>query len=604
MTTGSLTASIEGRCIIGKSAPKPPDPKETAAASTSTNVGSAIANAFMGNISEYGPDGSTRVEATGEHKWVDPYTGQSYTIPTFSRYTELSEAQQAIKNQSDAAELNLAGLANQQSGFLQDYLAKPFNLSGAPAAGDSSAVGLPDYQAFGNGPALATGIGSAGSIQNSIGKVGKTQTDLKGAGSIQNSLGKTGAIQSNIASGGAIQRGIGGAGDITRSYETDFSADRQRVEDALMARMNPQLDRDRAALEQRLANQGLQPGSQAYNRAIDEANRSATEARYGAILGAGQEQSRLVGLANQAASFQNSAQQQAYDQLMGAGQFANAAQAQQYGQNANDAAFANSAQAQRLQKALAEGGFKNAAQQQNYNQILASGQFANAARQQRFDQEIGKAGLANAAQQQMYDQEIGKANLQNNAMQQMADNAYRATAGNNAQQDQSFNAQMAQVSAQNAARTQWMQEQFAARSQPINEITALLSGGQVSHPTFMGANMPQIPTTDVAGLINTNYAQQMQGYQAKQQALGGLLGGVGSLVGTFLSDDNAKKDKTRLGDVKGEMGLWSYRYKGEPKTTPKHVGLMASEVEREKPSAIKRKDGLRYVNYPKALGGK
>jgi hypothetical protein len=86
--------------------------------------------------------------------------------------------------------------------------------------------------------------------------------------------------------------------------------------------------------------------------------------------------------------------------------------------------------------------------------------------------------------------------------------------------------------------------------------------------------------------------------------LGGLFTGIGQGIGNWIvSDDDAKKNKKRHGKVDGEMGLWTFNYRGEPAGTPKHVGLMASEVEKEKPSAVKRgKDGLRRVDYGKALG--
>jgi hypothetical protein len=153
-------------------------------------------------------------------------------------------------------------------------------------------------------------------------------------------------------------------------------------------------------------------------------------------------------------------------------------------------------------------------------------------------------------------------------------------------------------------RGQATQEQLAEDNQRINQISALLSGGQVTQPNFMNTPTSNIPTTDVAGIINNNYAQQMQAYQQNQQGLGGLFSGIGAGVGKLigLSDDDEKKNKTRHGDVEGEMGLWSFNYKDEPAGTPKRIGLMASEVEKEKPSAVKRKDGVRYVDYGKALG--
>lgn len=109
-------------------APKAPDPKETAAAQTGTNVTTALANAQLGNVNQYGPDGSVTYSTNGGQTFRDPTTGADYFIPQYEQRTTLSPQQQAIKSQTDAAELNLGSLANQQSSFLKDYLAKPVNL--------------------------------------------------------------------------------------------------------------------------------------------------------------------------------------------------------------------------------------------------------------------------------------------------------------------------------------------------------------------------------------------------------------------------------------------------------------------------------------------
>lgn len=154
-------------------------------------------------------------------------------------------------------------------------------------------------------------------------------------------------------------------------------------------------------------------------------------------------------------------------------------------------------------------------------------------------------------------------------------------------------------------RGQASQELLTEDNQRINQISALMSGGQVSQPNFMGANMASIPTTDNAGIISNYDNQKLRAWEQSQASMGGMFGGLmglgGKLIG--LSDDDAKKNKERHGDVDGEMGLWTFNYKGEPAGTPKHTGLMASEVEKVKPSAVKRgKDGLRRVDYGKALG--
>jgi hypothetical protein len=515
------------------SAPEAPDPQETASAQTATNIGTSVANNVMGNVNQVTPDGNLTYTYTTQ-KWKDPLSGKEYDLQVPTATQTLSQQQQAIKNQTDGAELNMATLANNQSGKLNNLLGSPLDISKAPAAGNAGAIGLPQYQQFQGGPQLQTGLGNYGNVQSSI----------AGAGSIQN----------QVANSGQIQNSLGNAGDITRNYETDFSADRQKVEDALMQRLNPQMERDRAALETRLTNQGLQPGSEAYNRAIDEANRSSTDARLGAILSAGQEQSRLAGLANQSATFQNSAQQQAYNQMLGSGQFANSAQAQQYAQNANNM------------------------------------QMGNAAQQQQFGQNQAQQQANNAAQQQKFSQGLAGAQFGNDALQQQYQNQNTATAGNNALADQGFNAQQSKFNLQNQQRAQYLNELYAQRNQPINEIIGLMSGAQVNSPSFVPTQSNPMPTVDYAGLVQQDYANKMGAYQQNQAGIGSMMGGLAGLF--TLSDRTAKKDIKKVG------GLYEYRYKGEGKNAPKRIGVMAQEVEKVRPDAVRKgSDGFRRVDY-------
>ena len=75
---------------------------------------------------------------------------------------------------------------------------------------------------------------------------------------------------------------------------------RARIEAALLDRLSPQMERDRLALEQRLANQGITYGSPAYQRAMDDMNRALTDARLAVIAQGGAEESRLFGLESNA----------------------------------------------------------------------------------------------------------------------------------------------------------------------------------------------------------------------------------------------------------------------------------------------------------------
>jgi hypothetical protein len=422
-------------------APKAPDPKETAAAQTGTNISTATANAWFQQPNQITPDGSLTRTQTGTQTVFDPSSGKSYQIPTFTDTVKYSPDQQAIADANNSASLNLAQLARDQSGRLQGLLGQPINLDGLPSGGDASKITTPTYQQFGSGP------------------------------------------------------------DLTTSYTDDFSSDKQAVQDAMMGRLQPKIDQERSALEQRLSNQGIQLGSDAYMAAMRNFDQGVNDQRTSVLLAAGQEQSRLAGLSRDQASFGNSAKQQMY-------------------QNQNTA--------------------------------------------------------------------IG---------------------GNNALQDQLTNTQLAQFNAANTQRQQALSERYEERARPINEIGALMSGGQVSKPQFGGSQIGGIPTVDYAGLVQQKYANDLGAYNQQMSQMNGLLGGLGSLVAKglpagFLSDERAKKDIEKVGKVKGQ-NVYLYNYRDEPDGAPKHLGLIAQEVRGKKPGAVsKRPDGLLQVDYGMALGDK
>jgi hypothetical protein len=460
-------------------APTPPDPNRTAAAGTASNVQTAVANAFLNNTNQTTPTGSLDYNQTGSYSWTDPTTNSTYTIPRFTATQTLSPTQQAIQGQTEGAQYNLAGIANSQSASAASQLSQGLDVSGAPSGGNASTI---------------TGVPSAATSYDP---------------------------------GGNIQSSLGPSGNITSTYgpADNFSADRQRVEDALMARMNPQLAIEKDQLTQSLADQGIRYGSQAYNDAMMNYSRQANDARYGAISQAGQEQQRLTQEAGAQAAFQNAAQQQGYEQQLGAGSFANQAQAQQAQQSAAQAAFGNQALAQQVQQ---------------------------------------------------------------------------AQAGFNASQ---------------AARNQYMQEQFARRNQPINEITALLSGSQVSQPNWLNTPSSQIPTTDVAGLINTNFNQQQSNFNTQSQAWNSLMGGVlglgaGALKGGMLSDRREKDDIDRIGTVFAashdtgdakKLPIYTYSYKDDPASI-RHIGPMAQDVEKIDPDAVSERGGKKYIHPERVMG--
>lgn len=381
----------------GSSPPPPTPPRETSAAQTSSNIGTAIANTWMGNADLYSADGSSqKTTQRGTYQYVDGYTGQVYDIPLLERRETLSPIRQQTLDQNNQANLNLATLG-------------------------------------------------ANTSQQLIGNMANQLT--------AEDLGPRPTLPS-----------------LRTSYDTDFTADRARTEEALFSRMNPKLAQDRAALETQLSNQGIKLGSAAYDRAMNNFGQQSNDARMAAILASGQEQSRLADLARQSA------------------------------------------------------GFGNAATIDQYN-----------------------AGLA--------------------------------------------------------GRTQNMQEAFALDNQPINKAMALASGTQVANPQFQPINVPRIPTTDNAGIIQNYDQAQMQRWQAEEQGrqgmMGGLMGMGGKVLGalpwaTMFSDERLKENVEKVGKLDGHS-LYSYNYKGDDK---EQIGVMAQEVEKKRPDAVKKTaGGVRMVDY-------
>lgn len=424
-------------------APSVPTAQETAGAQTGTNVSTAIANAMLGNVNQTTPYGSLTYNQSGTYKFTDPNSGSVYDIPTFTANQTLTPGGQKIQDNLMGAQTNLSQTAETASGRLNNLLGKGINLRNAPRAGQ-----VPTLQ----------------------------------------SVGQAANMQTNIA----------GAGNIQRTYGGDFSADRSKVENAIMSRAQGGLDRDKRALEARLADQGIEIGSSAYQSAMDDYGRNVNDMRTSAILAGGQEQSRMVGL------------------------------------EADRAAFGNAAQGQQFQQNAAQATFGNAANQQNFDNAMSRTGFNNDVRGNQFD-------------------------------------------------------------LQNTARGNYLQEQYAKRNQGLNELLSLMNGSQVQNPNFVPTSMPQVATTDIAGLMG-------QEYQAKQKGWSDMMGLGGSLL-TLLSDERAKTDITEVGKTKDGQKVYSYRYKHEGPEGPVHMGLMAQEVEKRTPEAVVTgADGFKRVNYGIALG--
>ena len=153
-------------------------------------------------------------------------------------------------------------------------------------------------------------------------------------------------------------------------------------------------------------------------------------------------------------------------------------------------------------------------------------------------------------------------------------------------------------------RGQAVQEALTARNQPINEITALMSGGQVSQPNFVGTPQTNVAATDYMGAVGMQQAALQNAYNQKmgqQNAIYGALGSAAGGIGGGLmmkSDRRAKTDIVKVGQLDNGLSVYVFRYKDGG---PFQIGLMADEVVELHPRAVGLIDGVRHVRYELAV---
>src|SRR4029077_3835380 len=94
---------------------------------------------------------------------------------------------------------------------------------------------------------------------------------------------------------------------------------------------------------------------------------------------------------------------------------------------------------------------------------------------------------------------------------------------------QRFNMNQAANSYLNNLRGAQMQEAYQTRSQPINEITALMSGSQATIPQFQAFQGSPVQASNIAQYISDNYRNQSQQAANTNAGIFGLAGGLTKL---------------------------------------------------------------------------
>lgn len=306
--------------LFGKpqAAPPAPDYRGAAQETAQGNLAAAQAATAANRVNQYTPYGNLVYSETGT---------DSRGNPTWSATTELSPEQQTILNQQNAASIGLGSTINSALGRVQETMGQGFNP---------------------NTPAI-----QYGSQAPQLNTQGATPYE-------QQKMGEAQALQTQLNTGGM--------------------AGWDRAQAILNQRLQPQLQLQQEQLDVKLRNQGIMPGTEAYNRAK------------GSL---GMQQNDLI---NQSQLTAQNIGQNLFQQDLQAGQFGNQAMTQQ---QANQ---------------LAAKGFNNSAEQQAFANQLANQQAQNQALNQQFANQQQSANQSNQAQQQAYTQAMTNYNIPLNTL--------------------------------------------------------------------------------------------------------------------------------------------------------------------------------------------
>lgn len=513
--------------VLLKDSPSPPPAPDYRGAAEETAAGN-LANTQLATranrANQYSPYGSST--------WTqaDPSDPNSQ----WSQHINLSDTGSSLLNSLNKSQLGMADLQQGATDNVRATMGTPFNYSGPQI---QSSVEGSTYQGSVAQPDVQRGVAQTG-VQGTV-PTSALQRSVSNPG-VQTYFDTAGRQQQQLADVGGPQRGLNFNGAPTLPGVNDFGRERDQVTNALLSRSEPQFARDEELTRTRLLNQGLATGSQASNYDLDTLNRARNDARMQATLAGSQEQSRLFGLASQARNqytgeqaqqgqFANNAQNQAFSQGLAGGQFANQAQQAQYGQNLGAMQAGNAARAQEFAQGLGAGNFANQAAMNEYTQNLGAGQFANQAAAQQFAQNLGAGQFANQAAAQQFGQGLAAGQFSNQAA------------------DRQFSQGLAQANFGNTAAQQALAQQMALYNQPLNTLSAIRSGSQVTNPQFPtyvqqqatpGANMSgavgQQGQWD-QGLYNQGVGQANSFNSGLMSIAGTALGGpIGGAIGSYV----------------------------------------------------------------------
>ena len=171
------------------------------------------------------------------------------------------------------------------------------------------------------------------------------------------------------------------------------------------------------------------------------------------------------------------------------------------------------------------------------------------------------------------------------------------------------------------AGNQYLTEQYALRGQPINEVTALLSGSQVSRPELHDDAAAADPDHGHRGAVQPEFQRSNSRItssrtRTSRRCSAAYLGAAGKLGARRDHGERPAREEGHSPHRDGvcrhaaagrraekkKLPIYEYSYKDDPAST-RHIGPMAQDVEKIDPGrGGEDKRGVKYINASRVMG--
>jgi hypothetical protein len=534
----------------------------------------------------------------GTSTWTQGTNADGSGNNQWSNVVKLSPDQQAALDAQQKVQANQSNLAQTLQGQVASTMAGGFK---APDFG-SAMSGVPSVQSnFSSfNPSGVGGVNQ--SSYNPYAFTGGAQAvnqNFRGGPQQQTQFNSgTQALNQNFSSGAppvntdpsAYTSGAGSTNlNAPQFSDANAQAGASAAYNASTELLKDQWGQDTSAMDSKLRLQGLTPGSEAYDNAMQ--NLTRTQA---------QQQNQI---ANQSVVTGNNMANQNYASALQGYQSGNAAQNQAFGQGITSFGAGNTAIGQQYGQDLGAAQFNNTATNQQFGNSLSAYNAQNQAANTQFGNNLQGYQATNDARTQALNNGLSQyqAQLQGqnayNTAQGQAYNQALAGYGANATAQQNSNAAQAQAYQQ---ALQNYQTDYAAKqnayNMPLNSMNAVLTGQQVQNPTFNGFSAAgYTPGADYSGAASA-LGQWNSAQSAQQNAqTGQTLGTAAGLAAMFMmSDARLKENIFRVGNTEGGHAWYVWDWKDG---SGKGRGVIAQDII-DVPGAVHMTDsGYLCVDY-------